>query len=59
MDQIQDDLAKVLEKGEDMKFEIDEDLPGLGQHYCTSCAKHFSDQATLELHSQTKFHKRR
>ena len=59
VDQIQDDMVKEQEKGEVTTFEIDEDLPGLGQHYCTTCAKHFSDQSTLELHTLTKFHKRR
>ena len=59
VDQIQDDMVKEQEKGAKLEFEIDEDLPGLGQHYCTTCARHFSDQATLEVHEKSKFHKRR
>lgn len=37
----------------------DEDLPGLGQHYCVSCAKHFTGALGLENHRRTKDHKRR
>jgi bud site selection protein 20 len=59
VDQIQDDLKKAAETNENISFEIDEDLPGLGQHYCVTCARHFGDQSTLELHTQTKDHKRR
>ena len=42
-----------------MKFEIDEELPGLGQHYCTVCARHFHDASTLESHKRSRDHKRR
>ena len=59
VDQIQDDMAKEKELGAKKTFEIDEDLPGLGQYYCTTCARHFSDQGTLDLHEVSKFHKRR
>lgn len=33
-----------------MTFSIDasDDLPGLGQHYCIQCARHFADEATLQ-----------
>lgn len=37
----------------------DEELPGLGQHYCASCAKHFTGAAGLADHARTKDHKRR
>jgi len=37
----------------------DEDLPGLGQHYCVSCAKHFTSTIGLAAHERTKDHKRR
>lgn len=37
----------------------DEDLPGLGQHFCISCSRYFVDQTTLELHRRSKPHKRR
>ena len=59
VDQIQDDLKKVAELQKEMEFEIDEDLPGLGQHYCIECGRHFSDASTLEIHRNSKFHKRR
>jgi Zinc-finger double-stranded RNA-binding len=59
IDQVQDDLIKEKEAGKKMGFELDEDLPGGGQYYCTFCARHFADQATLEAHEATKVHKRR
>lgn len=59
VDQIQDDIRKEQETEKKMEWEIDEDLPGLGQHYCTECGRHFGDDATLEIHKQSKFHKRR
>jgi bud site selection protein 20 len=59
IDQIQDDLKKEVDDGKKTDFEIDDDLPGLGQHYCTECAKHFSDERTLQVHKKTKDHKRR
>jgi len=40
-------------------LEVDEDLPGLGQHYCTPCARYFHDETTLSNHLLTKDHKRR
>uniref|UniRef100_A0A182ZZI8 C2H2-type domain-containing protein n=1 Tax=Echinostoma caproni TaxID=27848 RepID=A0A182ZZI8_9TREM len=39
--------------------EIDEDLPGLGQYFCVSCAKYFINQHTLDTHRNSKPHKRR
>ena len=59
IDQIQDDLKKEIAEGTKMKFEHDDDLPGLGQFYCTPCARHFADQATLDTHLSLKKHKRR
>ena len=41
-----------------MTFDPDDDLPGLGQHYCVYCARHFHDDATLEQHTKTKDHKK-
>ncbi|TNV86778.1 hypothetical protein FGO68_gene15383 [Halteria grandinella] len=36
-----------------------EDMPGLGQHYCVTCARYFiSSQAKLD-HNKTKEHKKR
>lgn len=42
-----------------MSFELDDDLPGLGQFYCTQCARHFADDLSLSRHLVTKDHKRR
>ncbi|CAN0483581.1 unnamed protein product [Ectocarpus sp. 8 AP-2014] len=59
VDQIQDELVVEEEKGEEMVFEIDDDLPGQGQFYCTPCARHFTDQQTKSTHIRSKLHKRR
>lgn len=60
IDQVQDDIERVEAEGKaNIVFELDDDLPGLGQFYCLQCAKHFSDQATLDLHCKTRPHKRR
>lgn len=58
-DQKQDDLEMEAESGEKKHFEEDEDLAGLGQFYCTPCARHFMDESTLNIHLKTKVHKRR
>ncbi|CAN0163705.1 unnamed protein product [Ectocarpus sp. 4 AP-2014] len=59
VDQIQDELVVEEEKGEEMVFEVDDDLPGQGQFYCTPCARHFTDQQTKSTHIRSKLHKRR
>ncbi|DAZ98005.1 TPA: hypothetical protein N0F65_005163 [Lagenidium giganteum] len=59
IDQIQDDLKVEVATGKKMEFEKDEDLPGLGQYYCTPCARHFIDAKTRDVHLATKVHKRR
>lgn len=59
MDQIQDDLKKEEKLGAPLSFDHDEDLPGLGQFYCTPCARHFADQSTMDAHCKSKIHKRR
>jgi bud site selection protein 20 len=59
IDQIQDDLEKEKGTGQKIEFEADDDLPGLGQYYCTPCARHFMDQVTLDAHQASKLHKRR
>ncbi|KAI7895902.1 uncharacterized protein EV154DRAFT_386250, partial [Mucor mucedo] len=38
---------------------IDTDLPGLGQHYCIECARHFISEAHYAEHLKSKLHKRR
>lgn len=59
IDQIQDDLVRETSLGKQVPVEPDEDLPGLGQFYCTPCARHFADEKTLATHQTSKLHKRR
>ncbi|ETW06511.1 hypothetical protein H310_02743 [Aphanomyces invadans] len=59
IDQIQDDLKKEEETGVKMTFELDEDLPGLGQYYCTPCGRHFITANARDVHIASKVHKRR
>ncbi|CAM9410860.1 unnamed protein product [Choristocarpus tenellus] len=59
VDQIQDELKVEEEQGKKMEFELDDDLPGQGQFYCTPCARHFSEQEPLDRHVKSKVHKRR
>ncbi|KAL3656583.1 hypothetical protein V7S43_018581 [Phytophthora oleae] len=59
IDQIQDDLRVEKTTGKVMAFEEDEDLPGLGQFYCTPCGRHFIDAKSRDVHLKTKVHKRR
>jgi 4-hydroxybenzoate polyprenyltransferase len=37
LDQVQDEVAAVL-AGKPKALPVDEDLPGLGQHYCLTCS---------------------
>ncbi|TPX45943.1 hypothetical protein SeMB42_g03851 [Synchytrium endobioticum] len=56
LDQIHDDLKtphKLLEQ------ESNADLPGLGQHYCIHCARHFVSKEVLDVHCKSKLHKKR
>lgn len=38
---------------------MQEDKPGLGQHYCIECARYFQNEVVLRGHQKTKVHKRR
>ncbi|KAG1743028.1 hypothetical protein EDB19DRAFT_1699338 [Suillus lakei] len=38
---------------------IDLEKPGLAQHYCVECAKHFKTDMALQLHWKGEVHKRR
>lgn len=58
VDEVQDDLQREQREGPTV-FEPDDDLPGLGQFYCTPCAKHFGDEQALNSHFKAKAHKRR
>ena len=58
IDQIYDDLKPGnIEKIVSQK--LDEDLPGMGQFYCVSCAKYFINQESKLRHTTSKDHKRR
>lgn len=59
VDQIQDELEVEKLRGKATTFEVDDDLPGQGQFYCTPCARHFTDAETRRLHVRSKPHKRR
>ena len=39
--------------------ELDEEKPGLGQHYCIPCAKYFTRENDIKSHLRTKDHKKR
>lgn len=61
LDRIQADVADMA-AGKPAPFlrELHDtvDLPGAGEHYCVSCARHFVDAATMALHVRTKDHKK-
>ena len=38
---------------------LQEDMPGLGQHYCIACARYFITEAAIKEHHKTKEHKKR
>ena len=59
IDQIQDELGEAEGKGQPIKFEYDDELPGGGQFYCAETAKHFISAKALADHKKTKFYKRR
>ncbi|KAJ2221331.1 hypothetical protein H4R99_008156 [Coemansia sp. RSA 1722] len=58
LDQIQHDL-KPENKGRLLNQPEDEDLPGLGQHYCVECGSYYADDRSLEEHRRGRGHKRR
>ena len=38
---------------------MQEDMPGLGQHYCVTCARYFISEQAQKDHNKTKEHKKR
>lgn len=38
---------------------MNEDLPGLGQHYCVHCSRYFVSDLAIIAHFKTKEHKKR
>lgn len=60
-DQIYDDMKAAdaaSARGDTPKPKFDPALPGGGQHYCVSCARHFVSATVLEQHKRSKPHKR-
>lgn len=37
----------------------DEDLPGMGLHYCLHCDRHFASEAVKAEHCKTKLHRKK
>lgn len=58
LDQIQKDVLIEAKTGIVTSRPLDEDLPALGQYYCTVCARHFISQTVLLNHTRSKPHKR-
>lgn len=56
IDQIQEELKTY---NPTVNKPIDQDLPGLGQYYCLTCARYFITESTLLTHNTSKVHKKR
>lgn len=60
LDQIQEELAKhATNPSSASTRKFDQDLPGCGQYYCMTCARHFITQKVMEDHLTSKIHKKR
>ncbi|KAJ9620867.1 hypothetical protein H2203_007453 [Taxawa tesnikishii (nom. ined.)] len=59
LDQIHADIHQDQHLAQYKATKAAEDLPGLGQYYCTECAKWFESEANLAAHTKGKPHKRR
>ncbi|KAK4136177.1 hypothetical protein BT67DRAFT_440316 [Trichocladium antarcticum] len=59
VDQVQADLASPRHLQLYKETKADEDLPGLGRHYCIECAKWFETDTSLDGHKKGKPHRRR
>ena len=57
LDQIQEDLQPS--KKEILQAQFDQDLPGMGQHYCVSCSRYFISLNAIDHHNTSKEHKKR
>ncbi|ODN84051.1 hypothetical protein L202_00078 [Cryptococcus amylolentus CBS 6039] len=56
LDQIEMDL-RPTNRSKLEKQPIDEDKPGLGQHYCVECAKYYESDLALKNHTKSKVHR--
>ena len=55
-------VVGVVQHGEGSvpgKRPVNTELPGLGQHYCDSCARYFTTEHAATVHLKSKFHKKR
>ncbi|KAK7744339.1 hypothetical protein SLS62_010243 [Diatrype stigma] len=59
LDQVKADLLSPKHLAQYKDTKLTEDLPGLGQWYCTECAKWYDTEASLVVHRKGKPHKRR
>ncbi|EFW99804.1 c2h2 finger domain containing protein [Grosmannia clavigera kw1407] len=59
VDQIKADLASPAHLARHTSSKAAEDLPGLGRHYCISCAKWYESADALVCHRRGKPHRRR
>lgn len=59
LDQVHADLKSAKHLAQHKESKAAEDLPGLGQWYCTECAKWFEGEHNLLQHRRGKNHKRR
>jgi len=58
VDQIYEDVNVPGKKEQLLNQPINEDLPGLAQYYCLSCARYFVNEKALQNHLTTKVHKK-
>jgi len=59
VDQVKADLQSPRHLQIYKETKAPEDLPGLGRHYCTECARWFETDSSLVVHANGKPHKRR
>ena len=59
LDQIHSDIHVAGHLEQHKKEKAEEDLPGLGEFYCTECAKWFDQEENLTKHLKSKIHRKR
>jgi len=58
VDQIYEDVNNPNKTEQLLNQAPSEDLPGLGQFYCMTCARYFINETALQDHLRTKVHKK-